>query len=98
MNYVYSWFFVDLFSVVPFDAIFNSGHFNKITRFSRIGKISRLIRLSKIMRIMKVARLNSNMAKSLGDNLKISANAERLMLLLLTFFTMLHVIACTWYI
>jgi hypothetical protein len=83
-------------SVIPFDYIFNVGNLNKISRFTRIGKISRLVKLTKIIRIMKIAKINTKVVKNMGDNLKIGANAERLMMLLLSFLTLLHVITCTW--
>jgi hypothetical protein len=96
INYLTTWCFIDLTSVIPFDYLFNVGNFNKISRFTRIGKISRLIRLAKILRVMKVAKVNKKVAKNIGDSLKISATTERLLLLLLSFLTMLHVICCTW--
>lgn len=76
--------------------MFNVGNFNKISRFTRIGRISKLVKLTKIVRLMKFAKVSNKLVKHLGDILKISASTERLVLLLLMFFTLQHVCACLW--
>lgn len=91
-----TWFITDVISILPLDLMFNTGSFNKISRFSRIGRISKLLRLMKIFRLMKFARVSNKLVKHLGDILKITASTERLLLLMLMFFTLQHVIACLW--
>jgi hypothetical protein len=57
MNYMKTWFFVDLISVIPFDLIFSIGNMNRIARFTRLGKLYKIIRMTKMVRLLKIAKV-----------------------------------------
>lgn len=98
MTYLTSWFFVDVFSIIPFDLIFNndSNNANRVTRFSRINKIYRLVRLAKTFRIFRIAQVKNKLYRHMNETLKISAGTERLISMLLVFFVLVHISACLW--
>lgn len=96
LNYLRSWFFVDLISVIPFDVLFSFGNINKVARFTRIGKIYRLLKMTKIVRLVKIIKVENKIIQFLEQMLKIGAGTERLIYLLVTYFVLLHVTCCVW--
>jgi len=62
-DYVSTWFFIDIVSVIPFDLILMMGSVNRVTRVARIGRLYRLIRLIKMIRIFKVAQTRRTLMK-----------------------------------
>ena len=85
-------------SVIPFDQLYSFGGINKISRFTRIGKIYKLIKMTKIIRLIKIVKVNNKLVRQLSEILKISAGTERLVFLVVSYFALLHVIACLWYV
>ena len=55
-RYIRGWFFVDLFSALPLDAIFNSGA-NNVFKILRMSKLQKLFKLMKIPRFLKIFSL-----------------------------------------
>lgn len=56
INYLLSWFFIDLISIIPIDWILSlistqlsSSGYNRIIRVLRVGKIYRLVKLAKTL-------------------------------------------------
>ena len=96
LNYLRSWFFLDIISVIPFDEIFNGINVNRLSRFIRFGKISKLVRMARIINLIKMGKIKNTLLKSMGNVLKIGIGLERLMLLLLKFIILVHVISCIW--
>ena len=96
MNYIKSWFFLDLISVIPFDEVFNGVNVNRLSKFVRIGKISKLVRMAKIINLIKIGKIKNSLLKSVKNVVKISIGVERLMLLLFKFLILVHVVSCVW--
>lgn len=96
MEYLKSWFVIDLLSVIPFDILLSFGGLNKIARFSRMGKIYKVIRMTKLVRLLKIAKVRNKLYKNLSEVLKIGVGFERLMFLFVIFMLLVHVIACLW--
>jgi hypothetical protein len=96
MDYLKTWFFVDLLSIIPFDIILMYGNVNRIARFSRIGKLYKIIRMTKMVRLLKIAKVRNKLVKDLSEVLRISVGFERLLFLLIIFILLIHVIACFW--
>jgi len=48
MNYLTSWFFVDLLSCIPFQVILDEGlNYNSLLRMGRLPRLYRIVKLSK---------------------------------------------------
>lgn len=69
MNYLKSWFLIDLISIIPFDIILMYGSINRIARFSRIGKLYKIIRMTKMVRLLKIAKVRNKLVKNLTEAL-----------------------------
>lgn len=54
--------------------------------------------MTKIIRLIKIVKVNNKLAKHLSDLLKMGAGSERLIYLIITFFGLLHVTSCMWYV
>ncbi len=64
MDYLKSWFFIDLISVIPFDLIFAYTSINRVARLTRIGKLAKIIRMIKMVRLLKIAKVRSKLMKN----------------------------------
>ena len=64
-TYVKSWFFIDLFAIVPFHLILGSADFGDIVRITKIGKMYKLIKLTRLLRVLKIVKEKSKIAKYL---------------------------------
>lgn len=96
MDYIKSWFFIDLASIIPFDLIFSYSSINRIARFTRIGKLAKIVRMIKMVRLLKIAKVRSKLMKNFQQVVEIAAGFERLVFLMLIFLILIHVIACFW--
>jgi hypothetical protein len=96
MEYIKSWFLIDIVSVIPFDLILMVQGANKLARFTRIGKFYKILRMIKMVRLLKVARVRNNIVKNLSEALKIGVGFERLLLLFIIFIVLVHVLGCIW--
>lgn len=45
LTYLRSWFFLDLFMIVPVSLIFKTAEFNKLIRLARLSRIYRLLKI-----------------------------------------------------
>jgi hypothetical protein len=96
MEYIKTWFLIDVISVIPFDLILMVQGTNKLARFTRIGKFYKILRMIKMVRLLKVARVRNNIVKNLSEALKIGVGFERLLLLFIIFIVLVHVLGCLW--
>ncbi len=103
MNYLKTWFSVDLISVIPLSYIKGStGNFagiNQLSRISKVSKIYRLLKLTKIFRMVKIIKKGNvnRITKYFLEKLKVNANIERLIYFILAFLLLNHLAACDWY-
>ena len=95
-EYLSTWFFIDIVSVIPFDLIMMISSVNRVTRIARIGRLYRLIRLIKMIRIFKVVQSRRTLMKKVTQRFQIGIGVERLLFLTLLFFILQHVTACLW--
>jgi hypothetical protein len=95
-SYLYSWFFVDFISIIPFDQIFESGSYNRLARIARIGKMYKLIKMTRLVRMLKIVKERNKLVKYLNEVLKIGIGFERLLFLMLIFLVLCHITACLW--
>jgi len=96
MKYVWTWFFIDLVSVIPFDLIFMFGNINRVARFTRIGKLYKIVRMTKMVRLLKIAKVRNKLVKDMSELLRIGVGFERLLFLFTIFILLIHIIACFW--
>ncbi|CDW86372.1 cation channel family protein [Stylonychia lemnae] len=95
-SYLYSWFIVDLLSIIPFDQIFASASYNRLARVVRIGKIYKIIKMTRLVRMLKIVKERSKFVKYLNEVLKIGIGFERLLFMILIFLVLCHITACLW--
>jgi hypothetical protein len=74
-NYVRGWFFIDIFSIFPFELILELPNFNGLLRISRIWRIIRLIRMIRLFRIYKYIKSKHGEGHSIFENLSISSGS-----------------------
>ena len=55
-NYLRFWFWIDMISILPFDAISSSLGAGVLLRFAKIGKLYKLIRLSRLAKLFKLLK------------------------------------------
>jgi len=98
MNYIKSWFFIDLMSIVPVSEFLETGDFSNLARIARLPKLYRLIRMVKLIRIMKIVKERNTISKYLNEVLKVSVALERLSFFCFIFVMLVHIISCFWVI
>jgi hypothetical protein len=96
---VYSWFFIDLISAIPFDQMLitiESRSLGKFVGFTRITKLYKIVRLIRLFRLIKLAKERNNIGKYMTEELKVAIGKERLIFMMVIYFVFLHIIACLW--
>jgi hypothetical protein len=75
MNYLTSWFVVDIVSSIPFDLVlmgFGGGNVKKFAGFARITKLYKIVRLVRLFRLLKLAKERKNIGKYMTEELRIA--------------------------
>lgn len=74
VNYLKTWFFIDVMSVLPFDAMVQSDDANSssLTRLTRLGKVYKIIRLLRLFKLMKIIKQNKKLVHHFSEKMKIS--------------------------
>jgi|LauGreDrversion4_2_1035121.scaffolds.fasta_scaffold221389_4 hypothetical protein len=99
MNYLKSWFVVDVLSAIPYDLIFmnfGGGSARQFAGFTRITKLYKIVRLIRLFRLLKVAKERKNIGKYMTEELRIAIGQERIIFMLIIYFVFQHIIACLW--
>ena len=55
-NYLRFWFWIDMISILPFDAVGSAFDAGVLLRFAKIGKLYKLIRLSRLAKLFKLLK------------------------------------------
>jgi len=100
MNYLTSWFGVDIVSAIPFDIVFmgfGGSSARKFAGFTRITKLYKIVRLVRLFRLLKIAKERKNIGKYMTEELRIAIGQERIIFMLIIYFVLQHIIACLWY-
>lgn len=90
------WFTIDLVAIIPFDMLMGGNELNNLVRIARIGKMYKLVKLTKLIRVAKMARDKSKMFKFFQKFFKIRLGLQRLSSFILSFFILIHIVACLW--
>jgi len=104
INYLQSWFLIDLFSIIPFDIIFvggsdessDSAKVNQIVRITRISKLYKLVKVTRLIRMFKIMKQKKNIEQKYQSLVKNGAAFDRLAFFLLILMLMSHFIGCIW--
>ena len=94
--YLKGWFTIDLFAILPFDLMFGGGGLNQIVRITRISKMYKLVKLTRLVRILKIFKESNKMFKYMENYLNIGVGFQRLLGFVLSFFMIIHIVACLW--
>lgn len=99
LNYLKSWFILDLLACIPFDQVDNteSGQSNtKTIQLVRLSKLPRLYRIIKIAKIFKIFRIGGAESQFL-DMFELNSGVMRLVSLLCFVMLAVHLMGCLWY-
>ena len=105
LNYVQSWFFLDLIACVPINLIIDlvkptlaeDGEGNdqsmKLLRLARLPRLYRLVRLIRLIRLLKMG----DSFKKLFNSLHINQGIAKLVGVIFIILFLNHFVACLWY-
>mmetsp|Transcript_51424 Transcript_51424/g.111931 ORF Transcript_51424/g.111931 Transcript_51424/m.111931 type:complete len:995 (+) Transcript_51424:117-3101(+) len=89
INYLRSWFVIDVVSVIPIDQLVSGGN----SSVGRLNKLIRLVRMFKLLRVFRLYRLTKAGAISRFLD-RASPSTLRLAMVVVITFTVLHILAC----
>ncbi len=97
-NYLTSWFFIDLISVMPIQLISEeiSRNYNTLTRIIRFPRLLKIIRMTKLVKLTRVIKEKNKILSFFVDVLRIQAGSERLFLSVITIIIACHCATCFW--
>ncbi|CAI2380725.1 unnamed protein product [Moneuplotes crassus] len=95
-HYVFTWFFVDLVSTIPFGMILNVNSYNSLARVSRVSRIYKIIKIIRLTRMLKIAKERSKLSKYLNEVLSFSIGFERFIFFLVFMVIFVHLAACAY--
>lgn len=107
-TYFSSWFFLDIFAIIPFQEIFimtgrrniedggSQENLNGVIRLAKIGRLYKLVKLTKLLRVLKIVKERSKLLKYVRELVKLGFGFERLVFITLMFFMVVHIISCLW--
>jgi hypothetical protein len=57
LSYFWSWFAIDLVSVIPFSMLFEfEANYNTLARLGRLPKLYKIVRMTRFMRLVKALK------------------------------------------
>jgi hypothetical protein len=106
INYLTSWFAVDILSLVPINLItdgFNCStttKLNKLAKVIRIPRLYKLFKLTRLFRMLKIMRGSKigKITKFILDKFKVDRNIERFIIFIFLFLILNHLSACFWFL
>lgn len=90
VNYLRTWFPIDVASVFPFDLLFQSS-----SSSLRSTRLLRALRLARLFKLVRMARLR-NSAEERKDGLSLNPAVSRLLSRFLVMGLAAHLLACAW--
>ena len=99
LNYLGSWFILDLLAVLPVQLIetwMQGGAQLKLARLARLPRLYRLIRILRMIKMLRIFRKSSQF-KEWMSTLNISVGMIRMFNMLALMFFMVHLMACFWF-
>lgn len=94
INYIKTWFFIDVISTLPIDVIFYIDDVNSFLRYTKISKITKLLRLARLFKILKLLKSDNRLKHQFSEKLKINSGTENLVFFSFFFVIFLHVGSC----
>ena len=55
-EYVKSWFFFDIISILPIDYLMDQANYNQLFRFTKIGKLYKLVRMTRLAKLLRLLK------------------------------------------
>ncbi|CAD8202098.1 unnamed protein product [Paramecium pentaurelia] len=113
MNYLKSWFLLDVASVIPFDQIFQpdpqtetattqgqKGSYTQLLRLTRLPRLYRLLKVVKLFRIVRFQQTNrsSMFSKLIKSCIKLDASIKRMIKIMGMSLLFLHLSSCFYYL
>ena len=97
MQYIQSWFFIDVLSIIPFDLILSaSKRSTSMARIMRIGRMYKLVKLTRLLKMLRLVKDRSKILNYVNEVMKIGVGFERLFFFVLLFLLMSHIVSCLW--
>lgn len=98
VNYIKSWFFIDLLASIPQNLILPSSQ-NKSTSLVRLTRLPKLYRMIRVIRFLKLAKTmkNTEYVQKLQDFFNVNFGLYRLLTFFVTAVMIAHISACIWY-
>ena len=92
-HYLYGWFFIDLFTCVPFDSVFTV--IAQSAKWQTDGKLLRMLRMLRILKLMRIVRA-SRIINRWQDHIALSHALFSLIKFFAITATLAHWLACYW--
>ena len=72
--YLKGWFWVDLISILPIDALLMAGENSAtlLARFAKIGKLYKLIRMIRLAKVLKLLKSKNTVVSQFAQKMRIS--------------------------
>ncbi|TNV87319.1 hypothetical protein FGO68_gene17715 [Halteria grandinella] len=96
LEYLQSWFAVDLITVIPFDLFFDNLGISNLSRIARVGQLYKIIRFTRMIRMLKVFKDRTKMARNMTEILRMGIGFERFLYMMFVYLLAQHIIACIW--
>ena len=93
LKYIKSYFFVDLFTSIPFEWILRSSPYNKIFRILKLPKLISILKVTKVFKMRHILDL-LNLEKFWRFKIRVKANLFKTLYLTLQTFFIVHISAC----
>ena len=89
------WFWIDLISIIPLDAIDMAGmDANALLRFAKIGKLYKLIRLSRLAKLFKLLKGQNAVFSQFSSSMQLSSGLERIVFIAIFAVFFFHISSC----
>ena len=99
LNYIKTWFIIDLIAVLPFDLIQrgisgegSGANYNEFLRLARVPRLYRLLKMTKMVKALKLLK-----GGFLQEYFEAYSGILRIFSFLLTLCLLIHVAGCLWY-
>ena len=93
-EYVKSWFFFDIISILPIDYLMDQANYNQLFRFTKIGKLYKLVRMTRLAKLLRLLKKKKYLVSKMSEKLQLSSGHDRLIMLTIFFFFFLHLSGC----
>ena len=97
-NYLKTWFFLDVLSVLPFGMFLEEGEYAILIRAARFPpKISKIVRISRVLRTTKSLRKTNTFWSLVFDFFLRNPGINTILVNLSAIFVVCHLSACLWH-